>query len=76
MTKADSDTIRTSHTGDDINCTNMSISSDEKEILIVWRMRRRLKEETLDHFVEDDTRKALNFAISSIINHRERSVPQ
>jgi len=31
--------------------------SDEKDIFIMWRMRRRLKEETLEHFVDDDTEK-------------------
>jgi hypothetical protein len=33
------------------------MSSDEKDVFIMWRMRRRLKEETLDRFVEDDTGK-------------------
>ena len=38
-----------------VHCISMSMSSDEEDIFIMWRMRRRLKEETLDHFVQDDT---------------------
>ena len=37
-----------------VHCISMSMSSDEEDIFIMWRMRRRLKEETLDHFVQDD----------------------